>query len=184
MSARDKVLDAFEELLITEGERAATLDAVAARAEVSKGGLLYHFKSKDALVEGLLKRLAELAETDAVVMASDPRGPAAHYVDTSVYAESPLDRALVATARLALDAYPQAREAMQSIHRRWFTMILDEVQDRAVARTIVLLGDGLYYNAVLAGAISADDVAGTEPADRLELLEVVARLKEQAAGRG
>lgn len=177
MSARDRVLEAFEELLITEGERAATLDAVAARAEVSKGGLLYHFRSKEALVEGLLDRLADLAEADAQVMASDPRGPAAHYVDTSVYGESPLDRALVAAARLALDAYPQAREAMQAIHRRWYTMILEEVGDRAVARAIVLLGDGLYYNAVLAGAIAADDVAGTSPADREELLDVVARLK-------
>src|SRR5690625_3314917 len=112
MSARDRVLDAFEELLITEGERAATLDAVAARAEVSKGGLLYHFRSKEALVEGLLDRLADLAEADAQVMVSDPRGPAAHYVDTSVYGESPLDRALVAAARMAIDSCTKYRWAM------------------------------------------------------------------------
>lgn len=181
MSARDKVLDAFEELLITEGERATTLDAVAARAEVSKGGLLYHFGNKDALVDGLLERLAELAAADADVMAADPRGPAAYYVDTSVYDGSPLDRSLVAAARLAQEAHPQARTTIQDVHRRWFTMILAEVADHAVARAIVLLGDGLYYNAVLTGAVAADDVAGTAPQDRAELLDVVATLKEQAA---
>ncbi|MGN6428010.1 MAG: TetR/AcrR family transcriptional regulator, partial [Leifsonia sp.] len=50
-SARDRILDAFEELLAEHSERAATLDAVAAKAGVSKGGLLYHFASKDALVD-------------------------------------------------------------------------------------------------------------------------------------
>jgi AcrR family transcriptional regulator len=49
MSAtRDRLLDAFEGLLIAHGPRAATLDAVAAAAEVSKGGLLYHFPSKSS----------------------------------------------------------------------------------------------------------------------------------------
>ena len=44
-SARDRVLDAYETLLIESGPGATTLDAVAAAADVSKGGLLYHFAS-------------------------------------------------------------------------------------------------------------------------------------------
>ena len=44
-AAREAVLDAFERIIITEGERAATLDATARAAGVSKGGLLYHFGS-------------------------------------------------------------------------------------------------------------------------------------------
>ena len=47
--ARESVLDAFEAILIDEGERAATMDATARAAGVSKGGLHYHFGSKDAL---------------------------------------------------------------------------------------------------------------------------------------
>ena len=34
-----------------------TLDAVAARAGVSKGGLLYHFPTKEALLKAMLERL-------------------------------------------------------------------------------------------------------------------------------
>ena len=60
-SARDRVLDAYETLLIEAGPGAATLDAVAAAAGVSKGGLLYHFASKDALAAGLLARLRSAA---------------------------------------------------------------------------------------------------------------------------
>jgi len=39
-SARDRVLDAYETLLVEQGPAAATLDAVASAAQVSKGGLL------------------------------------------------------------------------------------------------------------------------------------------------
>lgn len=175
MSTRDNLLDAFEQLLLAEGERAATLEAVAGRAQVSKGGLLYHFKSKDALVEGLLERLTQLADTDAEHMRSDPRGPSAYYVDTSVYADSPLDRSLMAAARLIQET-PRARETMQAIHQRWFSIILQEVGDRAVGRAVMLIGDGLYYNAALSGGTSAAEVSGTDPDDRAELLSVVARL--------
>ncbi|MBR7504171.1 TetR family transcriptional regulator, partial [Mycobacterium tuberculosis] len=38
---REKLLDAFDRLLEQHGTAGATLDAVAAEAGVSKGGLLY-----------------------------------------------------------------------------------------------------------------------------------------------
>ena len=72
--ARDAVLDAFETLLIDVGERAATLDAVAKKAGVSKGGLLYHFPNKEALIEVLLDRLDGLAKEDADAMAAGGGG--------------------------------------------------------------------------------------------------------------
>ncbi len=52
--AREKVLDAFEAILVDDGERAATMDATARSAGVSKGGLLYHFASKELLEAGLI----------------------------------------------------------------------------------------------------------------------------------
>ncbi|MES2867584.1 MAG: TetR family transcriptional regulator, partial [Actinomycetota bacterium] len=58
--ARERVLDAFEEILISSGERTATLDATAKAAAVSKGGLLYHFASKDDLADGMIERLKRL----------------------------------------------------------------------------------------------------------------------------
>lgn len=54
-NSREQILDAYEHLLVQAGERAATLDAVAAQAKVSKGGLLYHFGSKKALFEALFR---------------------------------------------------------------------------------------------------------------------------------
>ncbi|MEE6274150.1 TetR/AcrR family transcriptional regulator [Georgenia sp. MJ206] len=210
MSARDAVLDAFADLLIGDGERAATLDAVAARAQVSKGGLLYHFKSRDALVDGLIERLRELAAADVAAMRVAPEGPSAYYVSSSDFAGSPLDRALVATARLAQNASPSARDAMREIQQQWYALIAEEVGDPASARAILLIGDGLYYNAALAGGPSsaptpggsagdgggagddggddgADCPAASEPEaddDIAALLGVVELLKRHAATRG
>ena len=73
-SARDRVLDAYETLLIETGPGAATLDAVAAAANVSKGGLLYHFASKDALAAGLLARLRERSASDADAIRAAAEG--------------------------------------------------------------------------------------------------------------
>ncbi|HXZ60012.1 MAG TPA: TetR/AcrR family transcriptional regulator [Steroidobacteraceae bacterium] len=55
-SARDRLLDAAERVVVESGATHLTLDAVAKSAGVSKGGLLYHFPSKEALLEGMLSR--------------------------------------------------------------------------------------------------------------------------------
>ena len=51
MRARDKILAAAEELARVAGPGNLSLDAVAARAGVSKGGLLYHFPTKAKLLK-------------------------------------------------------------------------------------------------------------------------------------
>lgn len=55
---RKRLLDAAERLVLGEGAGKLTLDAVAREAGVSKGGLLYHFPSKDALVAEMVEHLA------------------------------------------------------------------------------------------------------------------------------
>ena len=56
VAVRDRILDSAEQLVSDEGARHLTLDAVAQAAGVSKGGLLYHFPSKDALLAGMIER--------------------------------------------------------------------------------------------------------------------------------
>lgn len=53
---RRDILDAASELARTQGAAHLSLDAVAARAGVSKGGLLYHFPTKSALLKGLVEQ--------------------------------------------------------------------------------------------------------------------------------
>src|SRR5262245_2229795 len=56
---RDRMLDAAEAVVVRQGIANLTLEAVAAEAGMSKGGLLHYFPNKDRLVEGLVMRCAE-----------------------------------------------------------------------------------------------------------------------------
>jgi len=166
-STRDRLLDAFEQLIVGAGSRAATLDAVAAEAGVSKGGLLYHFRSKEALVDAMVERLREQAARDVEAMRNAPEGPVDFYLETSVDTGSDFDRALIAGARIAQDQDPGARAAMADIRDAWFSVLHEHLGDAALARTVLLIGEGLYFH----------DSAGIGDAAALgQVREVLARL--------
>lgn len=57
------ILQAAAEVVLKSGAYAMTLEAVAAQAGVGKGGLLYHFPNKEALIEGMSNQLLENFET-------------------------------------------------------------------------------------------------------------------------
>ena len=174
-SARDRILVAYEDLLIESGERGATLDAVAARAGVSKGGLLYHFGSKDALTAGFIERLLALTEEDVAIMLDAPAGVVDYLVRTSVNAGTALDRALIAAARLAQTSDTRTGVALGSIRRRWLDVVTDAVGDPVVARAIILISDGLYYNSALMG-MGEPDPADTSEEGLDRLLALIGRL--------
>jgi len=174
-STTERLLDAFEEILVDGGERSATLGAVAAAAGVSKGGLLYHFASKDALIEAQLDRLVVRAAEDTENIRTAPAGAVDHLIRTSVNIGSPLDRSFIATTRLAQGRHEKAIETLDTIRKGWLSVIEDSVGDPDTALAIMLVSDGLYGNSSLAGMPSAPAVkAEAESMDRL--LTVLARL--------
>jgi len=187
-AAREKVLDAFQRLLIEHGERETTLDAVARAAGVSKGGLIYHFGSREALIDGLLGRLESLADEDLTMMGAAPEGPVAYFIRTSAQADAALDLTMIAATRLLQRSHSRTREVLAAVHDRWYLALLAATGDPAVARLVMLVGYGMYYNATLAGAEGVD-VSGTlsDPAKDVEqVLAVVEELvrERHRAGPG
>ncbi|MBO1740442.1 TetR/AcrR family transcriptional regulator [Leifsonia sp. TF02-11] len=175
-SVRDRILDAFEDLLAEHSERAATLEAVAARAGVSKGGLLYHFASKDALVDGVLERFAADLETDVEHMRAAPDGPVSYFLRTSIPSDNRLERVIVAIARLAQASDARASDALADAQRLWLSELEAVVGDRMVARTIMLIGDGMYYNSALLPAANA---VLRDETDVKQLIALVERLSSR-----
>ena len=55
-SSRETILDAAEAVVLAAGAAHLTLDAVAERAGVSKGGLLYNFHTKELLLQAMVDR--------------------------------------------------------------------------------------------------------------------------------
>lgn len=78
-NSKEKMLDAAEAVVIARGVNGMTLEAVAAQAGVSKGGLLYHFASKEALVQAMVSRIASTVEQHfAAELSAEPPGRGRH----------------------------------------------------------------------------------------------------------
>lgn len=171
-TTRDRILDAFEALLVGQGSRAATLDAVADDAGVSKGGLLYHFPSRDDLVVGMLDRLRDMGEKDAEKMRSAPQGPVAYYVETSKHTGSTFDRAMIAAARIAQESDARASAALDDLREAWYGVLAEHLDDDALARTVQLICDALYFNEIMGLAEEASLPAVRTVLARLGALDV------------
>jgi AcrR family transcriptional regulator len=107
-NSRDEILQAAEWVVGEQGAGHLTLDAVAERAGISKGGLLYNFPTKEALLKAMLARLLERVDADRAEeersggLASAPAGPLKALV-RAAFREAP-DRQKVCAALLAAGA--------------------------------------------------------------------------------
>ena len=137
---RDRLLDAASTVVQRDGAQALTLDAVAAEADVSKGGLLYHFKSKRELVEGMVERW--LAEFQREMEEADPvfvRG----YVKASVPAGNELGMLA------ALVADPSLLVAVRRQYGIWQDRVEREARNPVDATVARLAADGLWLAELL-----------------------------------
>lgn len=175
--ARIKVLYAYAEILADGGERAATLDAVAKRAGVSKGGLLYHFASKKALADGLAAYLDELVAADVGIMRTYPDGPVAYLLRTSHHLDERFELIYQGVVGLAMRAHPAAQASIAASYRMWQQELIDAGADRATAATILLIADGLSVRSVALGPEGSEGLGG------VGIEEVVAVAKDVDALR-
>jgi AcrR family transcriptional regulator len=123
-----------------DGAQALTLDAVAEEAEVSKGGLLYHFKSKRDLVEGLIDRW--MAEFQREIDSSDPA-----FVRGYVKASGPEGNELGMLAALIGD--PSLLVAVRKQYGIWQDRVEREGADPVDATVARLAADGLWLAELL-----------------------------------
>jgi AcrR family transcriptional regulator len=67
--SRESILQAAEEIVARRGPARLTLETAASEAKVSKGGLFYHFRSKEALLEAMIRRSMQLLESEHTKVA-------------------------------------------------------------------------------------------------------------------
>jgi AcrR family transcriptional regulator len=150
-SQRDRILDAYTDLVVELGPGAVTVEGVAARAGVSKGGLLYHFGSKDALLDGLLERTTQRNDADLATAREAPEGLAHYYLRTSVSDAADgegVHHAMVALYTLS-SGEPRAAEATRRCMRAWEEALAADLGDALTARLVAVVGDGLYLRAMV-----------------------------------
>ncbi len=72
--SRESILQAAEEIVAKRGPAHLTLETAASQAKVSKGGLFYHFRSKEALLEAMIRRAMELLKSEHTKVAESLTG--------------------------------------------------------------------------------------------------------------
>ena len=145
----DRVLDAALRIAAGEGGAALTIDAVAKAAAVSKGGVLHHFKTKDALVRGLVERLVVQFDQAVEFEQRGDKQPVGRYVRGFLRAmENPM-LAVVVRALLAAVAHnPDLLQPLRDHFSRCHERIDADGLDPSVAYECVLVSAALWYEAI------------------------------------
>ncbi|MCT9931366.1 TetR/AcrR family transcriptional regulator [Planotetraspora sp. A-T 1434] len=138
---RDELLDAAECLLEDQGAQGLTLAAVAQRAGVSKGGLLYHFSSKEALIRAMIERL--IAEFDALIEAQRESTYTRAYLKATFEAvgSGRLRRWAVVTGAAG---DPELLVPLRDAMARWHRHGLDDEPDPTMSQIVRLACEGVW----------------------------------------
>jgi AcrR family transcriptional regulator len=142
---REALLDAAEAVLCEHGTQALTLSAVAERAGVSKGGLLYHFASKDALIQGMVERV--ISEFDAKVASFEGASYSHAFVEATfaILADPAGERTTRRWATItAAAASPELIAPLREALKRWHHRDPGENADPVTATVVRLAAEGLW----------------------------------------
>ncbi len=142
-----EILHAASKIVSERGILNLTLEATALEAGVSKGGLLYHFPSKDALVKGMIDHLAEnyrekLAAN--VEKSLDEKGRwIKSYVEVTF--KTPYENKDMQAGLLAAKAVNgELLEPIRELYTTWQEKIENDGIDPTLATIIRLATDGIW----------------------------------------
>jgi AcrR family transcriptional regulator len=145
-SARERLLDAAETAVCEHGVHELTLEAVAAAGGVTKGGLIYHFKTKEDLLGALVERMmAKLRERYSARMAASDqttRGMLVALVDDT-FEMSAQDKAVLSSLLAAISSYPQLLDPVRGVFDDVYGRVTKDRGSSGGALAIAAALDGL-----------------------------------------
>ena len=142
---RGALLDAAERVVLRDGAGQLTMDAVAAEAGVSKGGVLYAFSSKDALIDALFTRvfaaMDEIGDAFLVSAGDTPENRVrAHVLGSRGASELVTERSLALIANFMRS--PQYRKGAQDYYREALSKLDTSTLAGRKARLALLAVEG------------------------------------------
>ncbi len=178
MNAKEKILDAAERIVLRDGVAHLTMDAVAAEAKLSKGGVLYNFPSKDELIRGMIHRHMDASEAEIREYASQDPDPVGRFnrAHLMLAFNVPPDECarlrLLCTALLAAVVNNPAlleplNQRIDDVHRA----LLDDGIDPVMATILRLAADGFW----MAGVFGFPDLPAEVREQVLEKLKTFTR---------
>jgi len=151
-STKARILGAAERVVLRDGVGHLTLEAAASEAGLSKGGVLYHFPTRDALVAAMVDRIIVEFEEDIASHLPAPGTPEADrpgaytraYVLATLAPADPGQERLGAALLAAAAAEPALLVPLQEAADGWQARLVDDGLDPTLATVIRLACDGLW----------------------------------------
>ncbi len=140
---RSDILQAALQVVEESGANHLTIEAVADRAGFSKGGVLYHFKSKKALLRGMLDNLIDnnIQRVESRRDSSNALEAMLHEENQMTAVERRASLALVAAAAEAPELLEPARDYIKQVLQQ----ISAESKDPDMALILFLANEGLRF---------------------------------------
>lgn len=135
------ILDAAAAVVEHQGAAHLTIDAVAATAGISKGGVLYHYPNKQTLLRGMLDRVIESQKARIADNSRSLGGPHAHVLSVL----QPLPKSEFTSALAILAAAAEDPDLLANA-RTFMREIMDELRDGphfAEALALIIAVEGL-----------------------------------------
>lgn len=171
---RASILTAYLTILVNQGTRAATLEAVSAACRLSKAGVLHHFPNMPALRKGIFAELEAQARADVEHMVNDLPNATEYYLVSSSTRDSLLERLIDAVYRLAQTEDSEALELLRRCRDDWYGALLLATGSDVAAKLVLFAGDGLNHNALLdmhaPGIPFADSLTARQVLDLIDQL--------------
>ena len=146
-SSREAILDAAETVTVESGAVRMTLDAVAETAGVSKGGLLYHFPTKEALLLALVQRYVERFNEKRLRLLEAAQGEtlpeARAFVRGAFSSETDAERPRAAFLAAAANGIELLRPIREYYQAR-FAELAEHDEAFALCAVAALAADGLW----------------------------------------
>lgn len=140
------ILDAANRVIMDNGAEGFTLNAVAQEADISKGGLFYHFPSKNHLIQKMIERMIAMVDSTLAdeLIKSDGDYLTA-YIRASFKTNSEPDKISYALfAAIAND--PKLIEPLRSHFFKMQDEIVAAAASPAIGTLIRLSLDGLWLS--------------------------------------
>ena len=147
-NSRREILNAANQIVINLGVESLTLEATARAAGLSKGGLLYHFPTKQALIEGMIRHYLQRFESDlqssARSIPTDQRGRLTRAYLETTFADNERTPRLNAGLLAAIATDPSLLSPVQESFADWVAVLDQDQLDPVTATIIRLAADGLW----------------------------------------
>jgi AcrR family transcriptional regulator len=150
-NARTLILKTAEDIVARNGVSSLTFDKVAVASGLSKGGILYHFKSKNELVKAMVEQfvsrfeggLYDLKNSDGEDVGQFSRAYLRATMGEAATTGEDFDR-LGASITTALSAFPDYLEIIRQQNNRCQEGVENDGLDPVLATIIRLAVEGMW----------------------------------------